>query len=152
MTAIRTFPRRFRAALAAAIEDESDAGLIRRRPNPEVWSALEYTAHVTDVLAGSADWVAEARRKDMPTLSLSPDGLFSTVEAGGSSPEAVLEALGIAAERLAKELERTDTPEWSRKALFPWGERDILHVARNAVHEGSHHLRDVTKVLDEARA
>ena len=151
IVAIRTFPRRYRSALAAALEDESDAGLIRRRPEPEVWSALEYTAHVVDVLGGTATWIGEVRTKDNPTLTMPEGGLFGDVEAGGGTPEGVLGALEGAATDLVAELEKVDAMEWHRSGTFPWGERDLLITMRNAVHEGSHHLRDVEQVLDRAR-
>ena len=41
--------------------------------------------------------------------------------------------------------------DWTRTATFPWGERDALTTARNAVHEGHHHLRDVERVLGVVR-
>ena len=37
--------------------------------------------------------------------------------------------------------------DWSRKAQYPYGERELIDIARNMVHEGVHHLRDVENVL-----
>ena len=40
------------------------------------------------------------------------------------------------------------TPDdWSRKAQYPYGEREVIDIFRNMVHEGVHHLRDVENVL-----
>ena len=149
--AIRSFPRRYRSTLAEALEDEADESLIRRRPQPDVWSALEYTAHVVDVFAASAGWVREVRMKDRPTLAFPSDRLFPTVEGGGGSTDDTLRALATAAEDLAKELDRVEGDGWQRVGSYPWGERDVLATMRNAVHEGSHHLRDVDRVLTSVR-
>jgi hypothetical protein len=151
--AIRSFPRRYRSALAAALEDDADEGLIRRRPAPGVWSALEYTAHVADILDAMADIIRAMRTRDHPTLSMfDQDERAVTARYNEQDPTQVLERLQANAERLAQELDQVDPQDWSRTAAFPFGERDILTMARNAVHEGSHHLRDVERVLEQARA
>lgn len=36
---------------------------------------------------------------------------------------------------------------WERTARFPWGERDVLDIVRDAVRERVHHLDDVSRVL-----
>jgi uncharacterized damage-inducible protein DinB len=151
--AIRSFPRRFRSALAEALEDDADQGLIRRRPSPGVWSALEYTAHVADIFDAMADIIREMRTRDHPSLSMfDPDARAAASRYNEQDPQDVLERLRANAERLANELDQVATQDWLRTATFPFGERDILTMARNAVHEGSHHLRDVQRVLQQARA
>ena len=62
-----------------------------------------------------------------------------------------LDRLDTAATRLGDEVDRVSPDGWHRTATFPFGERDILTMTRNGVHEGSHHLRDVERVLDAAR-
>jgi hypothetical protein len=66
-------------------------------------------------------------------------------------PAAALDRLDAAAAAAAGALDRVDADGWHRTATFPFGERDLLMMARNAVHEGAHHLRDVERVLDLAR-
>ena len=40
------------------------------------------------------------------------------------------------------------TPDdWSRKAEYPYGQRELVDIVRNMVHEGVHHLRDLENVL-----
>lgn len=151
IVAIRTFPRRYRAALAAAMEDESDEGIVRRRPEPDVWSALEYTAHVVDIAEAHAMYVREMRTKDRPTLPEPSTKHFDAISRGGGSIEAALDHLTSAINSLADELDKVDATEWAREANFPWGERDLMSTMRNPVHEGSHHLRDVEQVLDRVR-
>ena len=55
------------------------------------------------------------------------------------------------AERAAAALEQATPDDWTRAATFAWGTRDLLAMARNAVHEGYHHLRDIEKVLQQVR-
>lgn len=150
--ALRSFPRRYRSAVAAALEDETDAGLVRRRPDATTWSALEYTTHVADLFEHFAEVVRRMHQETSPTIAFwDPDERAAAERYGEQDPLAVLDRLTAAAERLVLEVERIDPDSWGRTAAFPFGERDLLHMVRNAVHEGSHHLRDVTGVLDRAR-
>ena len=150
--AVRSFPRRYRTALAAALEDEADEGLVRRRPDETTWSALEYTVHVADLFELFATIIRRMYDETAPTLDFwDPDERAATERYNEADPRATLDRLDAAATKLAAELERVDADGWSRTATFPWGERDLLMMTRNAVHEGSHHLRDVEGVLDRAR-
>lgn len=150
--AIRSYPRRFRSALAAAIDDESDAGLIRRRPDATTWSALEYTVHVADLFEFFAMAIRRMHAETHPTIDRwDPDQRAEAERYNDEDPVAALNRLEDSAPELAEELDRISVDGWRRTATFPFGERDLLQMARNAVHEGSHHLRDVERVLDSAR-
>jgi hypothetical protein len=150
--AIRSFPRRYRTALAAALDDETDEGLVRRRPDPSTWSGLEYTVHVADLFEHFAGVIRRMYDETRPTIDFwDPDERAASERYAEQDPRATLDRLDAAATKLASELERVDADGWSRTATFPFGERDLLMMARNAVHEGSHHLRDVEQVLDRAR-
>jgi hypothetical protein len=152
LVAIKSFPRRYREALSGVLEDDADEGLVRRRPDPKTWSALEYTAHVADLFEAFADIVHRMYVEDRPTLTLfDPDERAAQARYNEQDPNEVLARLDQAAQRLAAEVARVDPNAWARTAVFPWGERDLLTMVRNAVHEGSHHLRDVNRVLDAAR-
>jgi hypothetical protein len=152
--ALASFPRRYRQELAGALDD-SEAGdaLIRRRPAAETWSALEYTAHVADLDEVFADIVDRMYREDKPSLTMfDPDEKAATDRYDEQDPQAVLARLAANTDRLVAAIGRVDADAWHRTASFPWGERDLLTMVRNAVHEGSHHLRDVQHVLAAARA
>ena len=150
--AIRSFGRRYRTALAAAVEDEAEEALVRRRPDPATWSALEYTAHVADALEFIAGAIRAMYEQTSPTLeSVDFEGRVESERHNDAAPAALLDRLDAAASRLADEVDRIDADGWPRTATFPFGERDILTMTRNGVHEGSHHLRDVERVLDLAR-
>lgn len=150
--AIRSFPRRYRSALAAAIDDETDAGLLRRRPEPETWSALEYTVHVADVYEFFASAFRRMYDETNPTIEMwDADARAASERYGDADPQVTLDRLESAATALLASLDRVDPDGWSRTAEFPFGSRDLLAMTRNAVHEGSHHLRDVEAVLERAR-
>jgi hypothetical protein len=46
-------------------------------------------------------------------------------------------------------IEYVPSDEWNRVGTFDYGEREAIDVARNAVHEGSHHLRDIKRGLSQ---
>ncbi len=151
--AIRSFPRRYRAALAGALEDESDEGLIRRRPDATTWSALEYSAHVADLFELFSSVVRRMYDESDPTIEFwDVDERARTEAYNDADPRAVLDRLDAAATQLVAEIDRVDADGWHRTGEFPFGQRDLLQMVRNAVHEGSHHLRDLSAVLDRARA
>src|SRR6266545_2868988 len=71
LVAVRSFPRRFREQLEGV-----DDVLLRTRPDPTTWSALEYTAHVADIFEWMADTVHAIVFEDEPTISFyDPDDL-----------------------------------------------------------------------------
>lgn len=148
--ALRSFPRRYREALAVLEGDDRRDALLRRRPEPTVWSALEYTAHVADMEDAMAGVISRMTRETHPTLDF-PDADERAAEAGYNEldPTAVLDHLASACEGAATAVAAVAPADWTRTAAFPWGDRDALTMARNAVHEGSHHLRDLNRVLSE---
>jgi hypothetical protein len=150
--AIHSYPRRYRNALAGALEDDADEGLVRRRPDASTWSALEYSVHVADLDEFFAGALRRMYDETEPTIDMwDPDERAAAERYGDADPRATLDRLDAAAASLVAVLERVDPEGWSRTGAFPFGTRTILQMARNAVHEGSHHLRDVDRVLDLAR-
>lgn len=150
--AIRSYGRRYRSVLAAALDDEAEEALVRRRPDATTWSALEYTAHVADAFAWIAASIRRMHEATAPTLETMDFEDRVVIERyNEADPTVVLERLADAAAHLADEVDRIGHDGWHRTATFPFGERDILTMTRNGVHEGAHHLRDVERVLDAAR-
>ena len=66
--AIRAFAKRYRAPLTRFLRDEDGDSLVRQRPAPEVWSALEYAAHMRDVFANYDRWIRQCLAEDRPVL------------------------------------------------------------------------------------
>lgn len=150
--AIRSYPRRYRSALAAALEDDAEEGIIRRRPDAGTWSALEYAAHVADRFDQFGDVISRMFSETSPTIDFCDADERAVLQRyNDQDPDVVLDHLDEAASRLSAAVERVDSGSWDRTATFPFGERDLLTMVRTAVHEGSHHLRDVQRVLAVAR-
>ena len=63
----------------------------------------------------------------------------------------VLGWLDLACGELASVISEVRPDDWTRTAEVAGGERDALTLARDGVHEGAHHLRDVQRVLDAVR-
>lgn len=156
--ALRTFPRRWTAAMALP-EDEPD-DILRRRPSPEVWSALEYLAHTRDAIAVNAWAMAETLTKEQPVLEWPGDGDPSgpaTDDPISTTPDARtgLGELAANCERVAAKADRSDAGDWRRSATLRGGrdeEVDALWFLHHCVHEGVHHLRDVQRGLQQVRS
>jgi hypothetical protein len=149
---LRSFAKRYRAPLSRFLPGEDGDAVVRQRPAPEVWSALEYAAHVRDVLAGYDRWIAQCLTEDRPVLEgPGPDDLAAAGRYNEDDPAAVAEAVGANAERLATTVEAVPADGWERAGVR-WGEeRSVLLMARRAVHEGGHHLLDIGRGLRAVR-
>jgi hypothetical protein len=148
--AIRSFPYRYRNLLKALYREEPNAeNLVRERPEPGAWSALEYAAHVADMIDSMAPAIRRIVVEDDPTIPVF-DHQSRVVDEnyGGLPVNEALARLDSACADMGMTLDCLGAEEWTRTGEFPWGQRDALTVARNAVHEGSHHLRDVERVLE----
>lgn len=148
VVAVRSYPRRYRAALASIGDEEQRVEVLRRRPAPDTWSALEYAAHVADVLDLTAPTIRRMLVEHNPKLSFfDSDQQAADQRYNEQSLSDVLDRLETACIDLASVLEGVLADEWTRPGTFDWGERDVLAITRNAVHEGSHHLRDIDRGL-----
>jgi hypothetical protein len=128
--------------------------VFRRRPRggQAAWSALEYTAHVADRLDHLGPDIRRITFEDHPSITVF-DNDRRAAEQGWNALERV-EVLGwldLACDELASVIEGVRADDWTRTGLLPDGPRDALSLARDGVHEGAHHLRDVQRVLDAVR-
>ncbi len=146
--AIRTFPRRYRSVLTSFEDDEDLEEIIRQRPAADVWSALEYTAHVAQTIDLMAPNLRQIITEDNPFLyTFDPD---TQVEEQSYNNWTLLQALGeleSACADMSMAIEYVPSSEWNRVGTFDSGEREAIDVARDAVHEGAHHLRDIKRNL-----
>lgn len=150
--AIRSFAKRYRVPLTRFLRDEDGDALVRQRPAPEVWSALEYAAHVRDVFANYERWIGQTLAEDGPALEgPGPDELAASGRYNEADPVAVADALAANAEALAATVEKVPEDGWGRVGLRRGEERSVRLSARRAVHEGSHHLLDIGRGLRAVR-
>jgi S-DNA-T family DNA segregation ATPase FtsK/SpoIIIE len=154
-TALRSFARRYRAPLTRFLPAEDGDAIVRQRPDPSTWSALEYACHVRDVFDVYATRVQRTLVEDTPTFeSMDRDGRAERDRYNEQDPGAVADQLAANAERLAELLDGVDADDWERTAVNPYPEpapRTLLWMARNVVHEGSHHLLDIGRVMRSVR-
>lgn len=123
-----------------------------RRPADDVWSAVEYTMHTADLIAGMRDIVvAIAEGAPVPEI-WDPDERAAEQRYNDVQPAEALRRLDAAVAAATEAWATIDGTGWSRTAGFPWGERDALTMAQNAVHESSHHLMDAKRSVAAAAA
>jgi hypothetical protein len=133
------------AGITALVGEAGPA--VRGRRQPDVWSPLEYTCHLRDVLLVQRERVLAARRTDRPEFE--PMGRDERVEHdgyAGQDPEAVVRQLTDAAAMFANVLDRLPPAEWDRTVVYsypkPWA-RPLRWVAVHTLHEVRHHRLDI---------
>lgn len=150
--AIRSFGRRYRAPLTRFLPGEDGDALVRQRPAPTTWSALEYAAHVRDVFGNYARWIEQTLVEERPVLEgPGPDQLAADGHYNDADPVEVADGVAANAERLAAVVEAVPDDGWDRVGLRRGEERSVILSSRRAVHEGSHHLLDIGRGLRAVR-
>jgi glycine/D-amino acid oxidase-like deaminating enzyme len=152
VAALRKFGRRYQAPLTRFLSGEDGDALLRQRPAPGVWSALEYAAHVRDVYAWYDERVRRSLAEDRPVIEgPGPDEAAEAGRYNELDPKTVTQELAANAERLAATLEVVPEESWERVHVRFGAERSVLFTARRAVHEGNHHLLDIGRGLRAVR-
>jgi Xaa-Pro aminopeptidase len=157
VAAVQGFAVRYRAPLTRFLADEGDGvEVLRRRPSPAVWSALEYAAHARDSLDFYVARIERVLAEDRPTLTAVGWSAQAEIRKwNDEEPVAVAGSLAVVVERLAALLASLSASQWERVGLSSEGdgaERTVRVLAERAVHEGHHHLLDVGRSLRAARA
>lgn len=123
----------------------------RKRPQPEVWSPLEYGCHVRDVLLVQRERVLAARRFSGAVCAQM--GREERVEHDGYNAQNsvdVARQLGYAAALFSNVLARLVAGDWDRTVVYNYPEvqeRTIRWVAIHTVHDVRHHLADIRRQL-----
>jgi hypothetical protein len=119
------------------------------RPEPSVWSALEYAGHVRDVLFNLRDRLVLGAVEDNPVakpLHGAPRielGLY-----GLDTPEQVAADLAVAGSLFARTVRRLSPELLARPMFYPYpvaATRTVGWVAAQALHEVEHHLTDARR-------
>ncbi len=143
--------RKYRAPLTRALPNEDLDALVRRRPAPEVWSALEYAVHQREVLGFYGGRIERVLAEDRPRLH---GGEWHVAGANVRAPHEVVEEIAAAATAIGGMLESLSAEQWHRVGIgsSDGGERDIRNLASRLAHEGVHHLLDIGRSLRAARS
>lgn len=133
---------RANAARWPAVLRRADAAV---RPSPDVWSAVEYAAHVRDVLRLFRYRVSLMLQSDSPTFpSWDGDALAVSERYGEQAPTRVAGELQQAAAEYADVLELVPDAAWSRTGHRGDGTTfTIASLALYSAHDPMHHLWDV---------
>jgi hypothetical protein len=150
--AVRAFGRRYHAPLTRGLPGEDLDELVRRSPGPGVWSALAYGGHVVDIFGVFDDRVRAALDGREPDdLVVDWEGKVAAA-APTLDRDRVVADLAEAADTLAVTLAEVDDAEWGLPGYTGRGVRStVADLATIAVHEGSHHLLDMGRVLRTVR-
>ncbi len=147
-TALRSFGRRWKEMFEDVPED-----LLRARPSPDRWSALEYAAHTRDTIAMNSWGMNEVLKGESPSFpEIQPDPPAAVAADHGYNaldPSTVVGELGANAERMAARAERELPEHWGRTGTIGGAEVDADYLLKHVVHELSHHLRDVENGLKQ---
>jgi hypothetical protein len=143
---IRALPDRWSEAMS------QDEQMVRARPEPDTWCAVEYAQHVVSAIA-SIEWAARAfaagRSPDwdeLPENSL--PGVFEhdTHDCHRFDIAETLESLGTASRSMASFADSL-TPE-QQVVIAVYAEDWVINttaVIRHALHDAEHHLLDVRR-------
>lgn len=137
------------ADLAASILREGDPGELRLRPEPAVWSAVEYGAHVRDVFYNLRDRIVVG----IVEQGASPKPMYGAVRAdlglyAEDDPATLATELELAARLFARTVRALSPEHLARTIVYGWprdAERTLLWVAAQAVHEAEHHAADIAR-------
>ena len=149
MVALRSFPSRWRSALAIHLDDRDPEAILTGSPTPLGWSALEHAGHVRDVLHALDIRVQRVLREDEPVL---PETHVTPPSGANEQGMAVvLAALTLSADQFAETVRGISELDWYRRGRRAGKLVSAIDLVREAVHEGSHHLGLATETIDELR-
>ncbi len=138
---------RYRATLTGT----PDADL-RRRPAPEVWSALEYACHTRDVLLAQRERVYLALVEERPSFArMNREERVGLARYAEESPSDVAAELDLAFGLVTTALTGRSDQDWQRLLLYNFPgpqEHDLAWLARHTVHECEHHYVDIRRGLE----
>jgi hypothetical protein len=150
---LRAAAERFPRPLSRFLSNEDPDVILRTRPEPAVWSALEYAAHTRDAFAFYDDRITRVLSEDHPQLVRADfDILCEERHYIDEDPATVAEGLAGVGRALADRLDALDDAQWERVGIGVDGDtRTVLVLARRAAHEAAHHLLDMGRVLRHVR-
>ena len=138
-------------AIAAALRTAA-LPAVAARSAPDVWSALEYSAHVRDVLYHLRDRIVIGIVEERPAFKpLYRDARVSAGLYADEQPEVVAMELELAADLFTRTFACLTGDQLARPVVYAYPTeqvRTVLWMGRQVVHEVEHHRGDVERALD----
>ncbi|MFT3900570.1 MAG: DinB family protein [Gordonia sp. (in: high G+C Gram-positive bacteria)] len=130
-----------------------DEETARQRPAPQVWSPLEYGAHVRDVVRLFTDRVGQILTTDSPAFAgWDQDAAAVAARYNDQDPAIVAEEISADGERLARLVVGIDDDGWERAGTRDGQEFTAEYLLRYLVHDVVHHRDDVDRPTTGAAA
>jgi hypothetical protein len=127
---------------------------LRIRPEPTVWSALEYAAHSRDITALHCFGCEQALAGDEPVYPpIAADDLIDTAAIGylDEASDAVVDDLEAEAGHLAVMAEEAPVRAWELGITIGDDRSTVRRLLEHALHDSLHHLDDVERGLSRLR-
>ena len=125
---------------------------VSARPQPDVWSPLEYGAHVRDVYRLYEARLAQMLSEDTPTFAnWNQDETAIRERYKEQDPEVVADELEAAAQRFVARIQSLKPEQYGRGGIRSDGVKfTLLTLIQYFLHDVIHHLWDVTGQQDAA--
>lgn len=153
-TAVSDLGPKYHEALTPLLHADPE-DLLRRRPSASSWSALEYAAHVRDVIALWGGALHKLLAEDRPVLPRPDPSIADDAAAAGGynalDPTTTTDELAANASRMARKIATIDADQWNRVIVLGDEEMTAIAVVRKVAHEGEHHLLDIDRCLHATR-
>ena len=133
---------------AAAFAEVLRGSDVRSRPEPAVWSPLEYGCHVRDVFRVFGERIRLMLAEDDPLFeNWDQDATAVADRYGEQDPAAVAAELRAAAAATTARLDGVSGEQWQRPGRRTDGSVfTVASLSRYLLHDPVHHLYDVTGV------
>jgi DinB superfamily len=125
---------------------------VSARPQPDVWSPLEYGAHVRDVYRLFDARLVQMLSEDTPTFTnWNQDETAIKERYREQDPEVVADELEAAAQRFVARIQSLAPEQYGRRGIRSDGaEFTVVTFLQYFLHDVIHHLWDVTGQQDAA--
>lgn len=142
---------RLASRLHQASDDPQREALLRLRPAPGVWSALEYACHVRDVLIAQRERLLLALVEDCPGFApIYREQRAALARYAESDAAQVAAQVNVIAALVAHTFDGIDQAAWRRECIYNFptpAKRSVAWLAAHTLHEGEHHIQDFDRVM-----
>ena len=144
--------KRLRAPLTRGLKDEDLDAVLRTRPEPDHWSALEYACHIRDAMNLNVERFKILETEDRPEfVAWDIEGSVTERNYNGQDPTAVADEIDAVAEALVAAFDAVPADGWDKFGVRGELEFSRDWMARNVQHEVEHHLLDIGRTLRTVR-